>query len=383
MRHFIGSLWIARRQGLAGDLLVGYGQLEQHAAGLDVGDPPLRRALAGTHAGLGRLLGQRTVRVDVDPHLAATLDVPGHGDTGGLDLAVGDVGRLEGLDAVVTERRPWCHPWPRRDGSGWCCLRCLTLRGINMVRPPSRAGGSRLRRRLGRRGLGRRPRRPRPTSRLARARRCGRRSAPGRPPATRRRGCRRQLGLALGLGAGHDVALVDPDLHADAAEGGPGLVEAVVDVGAQRVQRHAALAVELACGSSRRRRGGPSTGPGCPWRRRVHRRLHAPCASRGGTPRGCELLGDALGDQLRVELGVLDLEDVQLHLLAGELLEVAADAVGLGAAAADDDARARGVDVDADAVTGALDLDAAMPARSMPLAMQLPDRDVLGDVVLA
>ena len=50
--------------------------------------------------------------------------------------------------------------------------------------------------------------------------------------------------LALGAGAG-DLALVDPDLHADAAEGRPGLVEAVVDVGAQRVQGHAALAVEL------------------------------------------------------------------------------------------------------------------------------------------
>ena len=70
-----------------------------------------------------------------------------------------------------------------------------------------------------------------------------------------------------------------------------------------------------------------------------------------------QLLGDALRDELRVDLGVLDLEDVQLHLLAGELLEVAADAVGLGAAAADDDAGTRGVDVDADPVTGALDLD--------------------------
>ena len=69
-----------------------------------------------------------------------------------------------------------------------------------------------------------------------------------------------------------------------------------------------------------------------------------------------ELLGDALRDELSVDLGVLDLEDVQLDLLAGQLLEVAADAVGLGAAAADDDARTGGVDVDADAVTGALDL---------------------------
>ena len=55
---------------------------------------------------------------------------------------------------------------------------------------------------------------------------------------------------------------------------------------------------------------------------------------------GSKLLGHALRDQLGVGFGVLDLEDVQLNLLAGELLQVAADALGLGAIATDDDARA-------------------------------------------
>src|SRR4029079_9241079 len=44
----------------------------------------------------------------------------------------------------------------------------------------------------------------------------------------------------------HDLALVDPDLGADAAGGGARLDEAVVDVGADRVQRHAAFVVGLA-----------------------------------------------------------------------------------------------------------------------------------------
>src|ERR1700722_19410919 len=39
--------------------------------------------------------------------------------------------------------------------------------------------------------------------------------------------------------------LIDPHLHADAAEGGLGLIQAVVDVGTERVQRHPAFAVEL------------------------------------------------------------------------------------------------------------------------------------------
>jgi hypothetical protein len=91
---------------------------------------------------------------------------------------------------------------------------------------------------------------------------------------------------------------------------------------------------------------------------------------------------DALGDQLRVHLGVLDLEDVQLHLLARELLEVAADAVGLGATAADDDARTRGVDVHTDAVTGALDLHLGDTGALHAGRHHPTDGDVFLDVVL-
>src|SRR5262245_8725247 len=43
----------------------------------------------------------------------------------------------------------------------------------------------------------------------------------------------------------HDLALEDPHLHADHAVGGLGEAVAEVDVGAQRVQRHAPLAVPL------------------------------------------------------------------------------------------------------------------------------------------
>src|SRR6185503_6930872 len=52
----------------------------------------------------------------------------------------------------------------------------------------------------------------------------------------------RQVG---GEALGHDLALVDPYLHADPAEGRAGLVEAVVDVGAHRVERHATVRVAL------------------------------------------------------------------------------------------------------------------------------------------
>ena len=113
-----GQLVDGAGERLASDRLVRERQLEQHATRLDVGDPPLRRTLTGTHAGFGRLLGQRTVGVDVDPHLAATPDVPVHGDTRRLDLAVGDVRGLERLDAVLAEGDRACRPWRCRCGPG-------------------------------------------------------------------------------------------------------------------------------------------------------------------------------------------------------------------------------------------------------------------------
>src|SRR5690606_29110710 len=94
-----------------------------------------------------------------------------------------------------------------------------------------------------------------------------------------------------------------------------------------------------------------------------------------------ELLGDALGDQLRLGLGVLHLEDVQLDLLLGELLEVGADALGLGSTATDHDARAGGVNVDANTVTGALDLDASDAGAVERRLKHLADADVLSHVV--
>ena len=46
-------------------------------------------------------------------------------------------------------------------------------------------------------------------------------------------------------GLGEDLALVDPDLDADAAEGGGSLSEAVVDVGTDGLQGNGALVIVL------------------------------------------------------------------------------------------------------------------------------------------
>src|SRR3954451_15027662 len=168
------------------------------------------------------------------------------------------------------------------------------------------------------------------------------------------------LDLVLGRRlVGEDLTLVDPDLHADAAEGGLRLGVAVVDVGAQRVQRHPTLAVPLL---ARHLRATEATAAlhadalGAGLHRGLHRALHRP-SERHATG---ELIGDTLRDEGGVELRLLDLLDVEVDLrVARDLEQPGAQAVGLRTTTADHDPRARGVHVDAETVARALDLDPA------------------------
>ena len=168
------------------------------------------------------------------------------------------------------------------------------------------------------------------------------------------------LVAAGAVALGHDLALVDPALDADPAGRGPRLDEAVVDVGAQRVQRDAAVGVALGA-----RHLGAAEAAGDldldALRAGAHgggeRALHR--AAEGDAV--LELLGDRLGDQLRVELGALDLADVDADRLAGELVELAAQGVDLGAGLADHDAGTGRVDVDGDLAALLADLDVGEP----------------------
>src|SRR5690606_7205225 len=144
-------------------------------------------------------------------------------------------------------------------------------------------------------------------------------------------------GLGLTLGAGPcDLTLVDPDLHADTAEGRAGLVEPVVDVGTQRVQRDATLTVELGARHLSAVEAAGALDPDA-LGTGAHRGLDGLAHGTTELHAARQLLSNTLGDELGVDLGVLHLEDVELHLLAGELLELAADAVCLGPTTTDDD----------------------------------------------
>src|SRR5439155_17330672 len=98
-----GQLVAGETHGLGGDGLCDAGKLEHHPARLHHGHPALGVALAGPHPGLGGLLRVGLVGEDVDPDLAAALDVAGDGDTCGLDLTARDPTGLDCLEAEVTE----------------------------------------------------------------------------------------------------------------------------------------------------------------------------------------------------------------------------------------------------------------------------------------
>src|SRR5262252_1176259 len=153
------------------------------------------------------------------------------------------------------------------------------------------------------------------------------------------------------------LALADPDLHADGSIGGVGLGEAIVDIGADGVERHASVAIPFA---PRDFRAAQAAGAGDP-------DAVGPQAEGGGdrllhgAAEGhplLELQGHVLGHQLRVELGMDHLLDVEVDLLGRACLDLVLELLHLRALAADDDAGPRGEDGDAGAVGRALDVDA-------------------------
>src|SRR3979490_1783486 len=116
------------------------------------------------------------------------------------------------------------------------------------------------------------------------------------------------------LGLVEYLALEYPHLDADDAVGGVRFRQTVIDVGAEGVQRNAALAVPLGAGDFRTVEASGNA------------HLHAQRAAAHGAHHRAlhgaaehhallDLLRDAVADQLRIELGLSDLGDVQAHVV--------------------------------------------------------------------
>src|SRR5579862_1477485 len=140
-----------------------------------------------------------------------------------------------------------------------------------------------------------------------------------------------------------DLALEHPDLDAAGAVGGLGRAGPVIDVGAQRVQRHAAFAIPLHARDLGAAETAGAVDPDA-LGAQPHRRLHGALHGAAERDAALQLLRDALGDQLRLDLGLADLDDVEADLAAGKLRDFRAQLLDVRALLADDDAGPRGVD---------------------------------------
>src|SRR5437588_8152390 len=169
----------------------------------------------------------------------------------------------------------------------------------------------------------------------------------------------RRLALVETFVLGHrvvrqDLALEHPHLNAAGAVGGLRRGNTEIDIGAQRVQRHPPLAIPLHprdLGAAEPAGAVDADALGAKPHRRLHGALHR--AAEGDA--ALQLLGDALGDQLRLDLGLPDLDDIEADLAVRDLGDVAAQLVDVSALLADDDARARRMQGDAGLFRGALD----------------------------
>src|SRR6516225_6262203 len=189
--------------------------------------------------------------------------------------------------------------------------------------------------------------------------------------------------LALGhlLVLGHrivlqDFALEDPDLDAAGAERRERGRHSVIDVGAQRVQRHAAFAIPFHTrdfGAAQTARAIDADALGAQTHRRLHRALHG-AAERDAA---LELLRNRFGNQGGVQLGLADLDDVDHDVGLRDIGNALAQLVDIGALLADHDARSRRVDRHPALLVRTLDHDSGHRRLLELLVQDLADLDVL------
>src|SRR3989454_1154163 len=296
--------------------------LEQHASGLHHRHPDLRRALALAHTGLGWFLGERLVGEDAHPHAPAALDVARERDARPLDLARREPAALDGLQAVVAEGERGATPRHALAAA------LLHLAPLDLLR--SEHDGS----------------------------------------------SHAEGGALLLLLPGQDLAAEDPHLDADDTVGGLRLGGVVVHVGAQRVQRHAALAVPLRARDLRAAQPARRLDADA-LRAHAHGARHRLFHGTAERDPPLELEGHVLAHQLRVEVRAPHLVDVEEALLARQLGELLLELLDLGALLPDHDARAGAVDVDLRLVRRALDLDLGDAGVVEALLQEAADLGVL------
>src|SRR5208282_458347 len=269
--------------------------LEQNPARPDARDPSLGRALALAHAGFGRLPGEGLVGEDANPDAAAALDMAGQGDAGGFEGAGVDAASLERLESVVAER----ERESARLGAADAALHHLAP--FNFFWCEHLTPSIRLRRR-------------------ARA-------------------------FRVCILAGENFAAENPDLYADLAVGRARFGKSVGHVRAQRLQRHATLAVPFLARDFRAAQA-PRDVHLDALRAHPHRARYSFLHRAAKRDAALELERDILGHQLRIEVGAAHLVDIDKRVAPlHQLLDINLQLVDFRALLADHDTGARRVNV--------------------------------------
>src|SRR6267143_2375680 len=173
-----------------------------------------------------------------------------------------------------------------------------------------------------------------------------------------------------------DFALEDPDLDAAGAERGERGRHAVIDIGAQRVQRHPPFAIPFHAGdfgAAETARAVDTNALGAKTHRRLHRALHR--AAERNT--ALKLLRDRFGHQSGVELRLADFDDVDDDVGRGDIGNALAQLVDVGALLADHDAGTRRVDRHAALLVRTLDHNPGHGRLLQFLVQDLADFDIL------
>src|SRR6185437_15111097 len=165
-----------------------------------------------------------------------------------------------------------------------------------------------------------------------------------------------------------NFAAVNPNLYTDHAVRGTRFCESVFDVGAQRVQRQTSLQIPFGT-SDFVSVQAPAHADLDSFASETQRRIHGLAHCAAETHAFFQLQRDRLRHQLRIEFRLVHFLNIDVHLAVRPLLHFQLQLVDLGAFAADDDARARGLDDDAQLVARTLDLDGAH-ARRLELVLQ-------------
>src|SRR5579883_696057 len=121
----------------------------------------------------------------------------------------------------------------------------------------------------------------------------------------------------------HDLTFEDPDLHAAGTVGSECGSDAVIDVGAERVQWHPALAIPFHArdfGAAKPAGAVDADAAGAKPHCRLHGTLHG--AAEGDA--ALELLRNGFGDKLLIELRLANFDNINNHVAVGELGDLAA-----------------------------------------------------------